>query len=117
MSISSSILIDTNNETWLAVEGNVIRVFTTKTSAVQYRTENQNKQIAVLHRYPDGSLQPLLFWGNQEFVENDRALMDSIEDDYYFDGEDGYDDDIDFYNMCSGAANDATPATENKDEH
>ena len=110
----SSILIDKNNETWLAIEGNIIRVFTTKTSAVQYKVTNQDKQVEVLHRYSDGSLQPLLFWGNQEFVENDRPLMDLIEDEYYSDDEDGYDNDINFYELCSGVSNDVAPI-ENKD--
>lgn len=112
---TSSILIDKNNETWLAIEGNIIRVFTTKTAAVQYKVTNQNKQIEVLHRYSDGSLQPLLFWGNQEFI--DRPLMDLIEDEYYSNDEDGYDDDINFYDLCIGAANDkeSIPTIENKD--
>jgi hypothetical protein len=96
--MTKSIIADKNNETWLAIEGNVIRVFTTKTSAVQHKLENNQTQIEVLHRYADGTLQPLLFWGNQEFIESDQSIRDAA---FYSDFDDGFDADLDFYELCS----------------
>jgi len=102
---STNILADKNNETWLAVEGNVIHVFTTKSAVVQYRTENH--EVNVLHRYSDGSLEPLMFWGNQEVIATELPLMDFIEAEYYSESEEGYDEELDFYDLA--AANDVAP--------
>ena len=114
MSISSSsVLINNNNESWLAVEGNVIRVFTTKSSAVQYRSDNIEKSINVLHRYSDGSMQPLLCWpGHTE--ENSAPLMDIIEEEFYDDYRDGFEDALDFYELV--AANDEYAAEKDQKE-
>jgi hypothetical protein len=115
----SSVLFDKNKESWLAVEENVIRIFTSKNSVVQYRIENNEKPINVLHRYSDGSLEPVIFWSNQpKTEETDRPLMDLIEEQYYseFDDINDYEEDIDFYDLCSGSANDSNPNAEKSEE-
>ena len=80
-----SVLVDKNKESWLAIEENVIRVFTTKNSAIEYRNNNKGKVETVLHRYSDGTLQPLLNWPNEppssdlETIEQVDHLVDELE--------------------------------------
>jgi len=109
----SSILVDKNNQSWLAIEGNIIRVFTTKISAVQYREENSKSQINVLHRYDDGSLHPLFCWPHQPH-ENQELLFE--DHSHEFDDPNEFDSDIDFYDLCTCAANDEDFSEESDDQ-
>lgn len=99
-----SILLNDNKETWLAVDGNILNIFTTKISAIQHRLDNSEKSIKVLHRYSDGTMEPLLFWSDEK-VEIDRPLMDLIDEEHGF--YDDFDDDLDFYDLV--ASNDSLP--------
>jgi hypothetical protein len=105
---SHSVLANKSKESWLVVEkDNVIRVFTNKNAAVQYRTSNKEKVVSVLHRYSDGSMQPLLNWPDETATDN----LPSFEEVYSeLDNLDDYEENVDFYELC--ASNDASPKPE-----
>lgn len=77
--MGASIMQDHNAETWIIAEDNVIRLFTSKDSAIDYRIKNKDKSLNVLHRYSDGSMQFLMCYPKPEIDENDAPLMDRIE--------------------------------------
>jgi hypothetical protein len=78
--MAASVMQDENNESWIAVENGVFHIFTTKSSAIDYRIKNKNKSIKVMHRYSDGTMQELVCWTEPEIDENDVPLMDKIEE-------------------------------------
>lgn len=101
---SYSILINKDKESWLVVEtDNVIRVFTNKISAVQYRESNKEKVISVLHRYSDGTLQPLLNWPGEAATSVNVKPSSEMLDEVYGDLDklNDYEENIDFYELCA----------------
>lgn len=104
-----SILADKNKESWLVVESdNVIRIFTNKNSAVQYRSQNKDKVVNVLHRYSDGTLHPLLNWPGEankdSTVQNEIITAKELEEFYE------EIDNIDDYDLYDIGSIDLTPA-------
>jgi hypothetical protein len=101
--MSYSVLVDKNKESWLVVEtNNVIRVFTNKNSAIDYRSKNKEKVVSVLHRYSDGTMQPLLNWPGESDITNKTMSPQEFEQVYgEFDNLKDYEEDIDFYDLCA----------------
>jgi hypothetical protein len=111
---SCSVLANNNKESWLVVEkDNVIRVFTNKNSAVKYKISNKDKVVSVLHRYSDGTMQPLLNWPDETLTDNEPPSFEQVYGE--LDNLDDYEENVDFYELCASNDSSSTPEEPNNE--